>query len=318
MFFIAKKGPKLIEVGKDLNPFSIMEEFLLFKKAQGVTNFTISGFRSALRNFLADYKGNIKDSRKLKQAAHLFLADKKSGYYNKLLQALRQYFEYCIGEGVLKENPCDGLKYKRSGVRIVQHDEQTIRTFLDMPDQSTFSGLRDYTIMLAMLDTGIRPNELLQIRLEDIDFLNTQMIIREEYSKTRQMRIVPLSQKVITYIKKVLQARHPDWEKETPVLCSFSGHRLTSHNLQEKFRWYSNKLGANISPYDLRHTFALWFIRNEGNIFALQKIMGHTKLDMTRTYVELVQADIKGSHKKASPLNTLLEKQSKRVGKLKK
>lgn len=307
----------MIEVGKDLNPFSLMEEFLLLKKAQGVTDFTISSFRSALRNFLAGYKGNIRDSRKLKQAAYLFLADKKSGYYNKLLQAIRQFFEYCIGEGIIKENPCEGLKYKRGGARIVQHDEKTIRALLEIPDQSTFSGLRDYTIMLVMLDTGIRPNELLQIKLEDIDFMNAQITIQEEYSKTRQMRIVPLSQKSISYIKKVIQARHPDWEKDTPIFCSFSGHRLTSHNLQEKFRWYSSKLGTNISPYDLRHTFALWFIRNEGNIFALQKIMGHTKLDMTRTYVELVQADIKGSHEKASPLNIFLEK-SKRIKNIKK
>lgn len=91
---------------------------------------------------------------------------------------------------------------------------------------------------------------------------------------------------------------------------------MTSGNMQEKFRGYSEKLGVNVTPYHLRHTFALWFLRNGGNLFALQKIMGHSKLDMTRHYVELVQADVKNSHEKASPINNLFT-QAHTVTKLK-
>lgn len=314
---MAKAGPKLVQIAPEMNPFSLMEEYLLKKKAQGVTQFTITSHRSALRNFLANYRGNIKDAKKLRQAVYVFVSEKKSGYYNKILQALRQFFEYVIGEGLLKENPCEGLKYKRSNARIVHHDEKVIKAFLDIPDKTTFAGLRDYTIVLIILDCGIRPNELLQIRLNDIDFLNQQITVREDYSKTRQMRIVPLSERSISSLKKVLNARHEAWDNDVPIFCSFSGHRLTSHNLQERFRSYSEQLGTNVTPYHLRHTFALWFIRNGGNIFALQKIMGHSKLDMTRTYVDLVQADIKGSHEKACPLQNIFT-QTRRVKQIKK
>jgi|GEM_PF-3355523 len=58
------------------------------------------------------------------------------------------------------------------------------------------------------------------------------------------------------------------------------------------------------------------FIRNGGNVFALQKIMAHTKLDMTQTYISLVQADIKNTHEKATPMNSLFAK-SHTVTKLK-
>jgi|GEM_PF-2742573 len=118
---MANKDPKLLTAQRDINPFSLMEEFIIMRQTQGGTKFTLSSIQSGLRNFLAEYKGNIKGVKKLKQAVHLFLADKKNGYYNKLLQALRQFFEYCIGEDILKENPCDGLKHKREGARIVQH-----------------------------------------------------------------------------------------------------------------------------------------------------------------------------------------------------
>ena len=272
---MAKAGAKLVKISPDMNPFSLMEDFLLRKRAEGVTSFNISSHRSALRNFLAEYKGNINNIHKLKQAVYVFLSDKKSGYFNKLLQALRQFFDYIIGE-LLKDNPCLGLKYKRCNVRVIHHDEKVIKAFISLPDKENFAGLRDYMIIISILDTGIRPNELLQIRIKDIDFLNAQINIREEYAKTRQPRFVPLSAQTMNGLKKLINARHPDWDLDTPVFCSFSGHRLTSHNLQERFREYSRQLGTSVTPYHLRH------IRNGGNVFSLQKIMGHTKLDMTK------------------------------------
>ncbi|KYZ75788.1 hypothetical protein AXX12_11345 [Anaerosporomusa subterranea] len=304
-FFMAKKGSKLIGIEQDLNPFSLIIDFLNARKAQGITSFTLSSLRSALTQFFTAYKGNIRNDQKLNQAVTIFLSDKKAGYYNKLLQALRQFFDYCICEQILKRNPCEGIRFKRETARIVQHDQSVIRALLTLPDQSTFAGLRDYAFILTMLDTGIRPNELLQICIRDVDLINVQLIVREEYSKTRQMRTLPISIQTVQVIKRLIYARHEDWSMDTPVFSSFSGNRLTSHNFQERFRQYSKQLGVNITPYHLRHVFALWFIRNGGNLFALQKIMGHTKLDMTRNYVELVQADIKASHEKASPLSNI-------------
>lgn len=307
---MAKKGSKLISIEPDLNPFGLVMDFLNLKKAQGVTNFTISSFKSCLNSFFTEYKGNIKDIKKLKYGIGIFLKDKKAGYYNKQLQSLRQFFDFCVSERILKENPCDCYKFKRETTRVVQHDESVIKALLSLPDVTTFAGLRDYTFMLTMLDTGIRPNELLQIKIDDVDFSNNQLTVREEYAKTRQPRVLPLSSKVVQQIRKLIYSRHEDWANDVPIFCSFSGHRLSSHNFQERFRTYAEQLGVKITPYHLRHTFALWFVRNGGGIFALQKIMGHSKLDMTRHYVELVQADIKNSHDKASPINNLFGTQN--------
>lgn len=124
-----------------------------------------------MRNFLAEYKGNINNIHKLKQAVYVFLSDKKSGHFNKLLQALRQFFDYIIGEGLLKDNPCLGLKYKRCNARIVHHDEKSNKAFINLPDKEKLRRSWDYMIIISILDaTGIRPNELLQIRIKDIDF----------------------------------------------------------------------------------------------------------------------------------------------------
>ena len=304
---MAKKGSKLISITQDMNSFSIAEEFLQYKKAEGVTNYTLTSFRSAYRQFLTDYKGNLREETKLKKAVLIFLADKKAGYYNKLLQALRQFFAYCVLEGVCKSDPTEGMKYRREGSRIVDHSDKLIKSLLSLPDCSTFAGLRNYTFMLTMLDTGIRPNELLQIRIGDINLEECQIIVREEYSKTRTMRMLPISLQVAQHIRKLLFARHPDWSENTPIFCSFSGNPLSSHNFQEQFKPYSEKLGVKITPYHLRHVFALMFIRNGGSPFALQKMLGHTKMQTTLIYVNLAESDIRENHDKATPLNTLFQ-----------
>lgn len=307
---MAKKGSKLIGITQDINPFSVVEDFLNLKKAEGVTQYTITSFRSAYRQFFADYKGTLREGVKLHRAVTLFLADKKAGYYNKLLQALRQYFNYCILERICKENPTDGMRYKREGGRIVDHSDKVIKTLLSLPDCSTFAGLRNYTFMLTMLDTGIRPNELLQITMNDANLEECQLIVREEYSKTRTMRILPISSMVVQHIRKLILSRHSDWPNDIPVFCSFSGNRLSSHNFQEQFKGYSEQLGVHITPYHLRHVFALLFIRNGGNPFALQKIMGHTKMQTTLVYVNLAESDIRDDHTKATPINSLFHKKS--------
>ena len=305
---MSKKGSKLISITQDLNPFSIVEDFLQYKKAEGVTNYTITSFRSAYRQFLTDYKGNLREETKLKKAVMIFLTDKKAGYYNKLLQALRQFFAYCVVEGICKSDPTEGMKYRRESSRIVDHSEKTIKALLSLPDCSTFSGLRNYTFMLIMLDTGIRPNELLQIRMNDINLEECQLIVREEYSKTRTMRVLPFSPLVAQYIRKLINARHPDWSDDTPIFCSFSGNPMSSHNFQEQFKQYSEKLGVNITPYHLRHVFALLFIRNGGSPFTLQKILGHTKMQTTLIYVNLAESDIRENHSKATPINSLFHR----------
>lgn len=305
---MGKKGLQLHSIQADINPFSLMAEFIEYKRSYGVTEFTIRSIRSALNNFFAEYKGSIKDYKKLRRGVMLFLTDKSNEYYNKLLQALRQFFDYCIGERLLECNPCDGFKYKRHTNRIVEHSEEVIKALLSIPDRGTFAGLRDYVFMLVILDNGIRPNELLQILIEDIDFANQRLIVREKYSKTNTLRLLPLSLPVINAIKKVIHNRHENWNEDVPVFCTFNGRRMTSHNMQGNFLKYSRKLGVSVTPYHLRHTFALWFVRNGGNLFALQKMMGHTKLDMTRHYVNLAQADLKNSHEKATPINNLFSK----------
>lgn len=234
-----------------------------------------------------------------------FLRDKIASYYNKQLQAFRQFFDYLIGCEVIEDNPCKGIKYKPEPFRIIDHDPKTIQNLLKRPNKTTFSGLRDYAYMLLALDTGIRPYEALQLRPNDLT--RNGIMVAEKISKTRQPRFLPISIQTTHAINKLISVRHVAWDENGYIFCSQSGTRLDTRGLQYRFRDYSKSIGTTVTPYHLRHVFALTFIRNGGDPFALQRIMGHTKLDMTRHYVNLVQTDIVRSHSQANPLRSFLQ-----------
>ncbi|MFO7296689.1 MAG: tyrosine-type recombinase/integrase, partial [Clostridia bacterium] len=60
------------------------------------------------------------------------------------------------------------------------------------------------------------------------------------------------------------------------------------------------------------HTFAVNYLRNGGDVFTLQKILGHTTLEMTRIYVQLSDLDVKMLHKEASPAEKFIRAKRRR------
>jgi integrase len=67
--------------------------------------------------------------------------------------------------------------------------------------------------------------------------------------------------------------------------------------------------------YDLRHAFALSYLRNGGDTLSLQRIMGHTDLTMTKRYVAYTLGDIKEQHAHVSPVNKLVPARHEHVAK---
>jgi integrase/recombinase XerD len=67
--------------------------------------------------------------------------------------------------------------------------------------------------------------------------------------------------------------------------------------------------GVRCSPHTLRHIAAVKFLRNGGDVFSLQKMLGHASLEMTRRYCELADIDVKHAHTAASPVDNLALRQ---------
>lgn len=291
-----------------------LQGFLFWKQAQGISKRTFSDYKVHVQRFFKRFPDSWQ-SPTLKQALLEYMSDDiKPVTFNLRLIYLRAFFDWCINEGCLTgANPLKDFKKRKEQARIVELPEETLRQLLALPNQKTFAGLRDYALIFFTLDTGIRPSEALALTKTDFDFRRLVVTIPAEVAKTRTSRILPILPPTAAAINKLISVRHPSWGEDIPVFCSNEGTALNQHTWGDRLELYGKKLGVKIRPYDLRHIFALLYLRNGGHAFALQKTLGHTDISMTKRYVNLTGEDLKETHRLASPLNRLTPKKKERV-----
>ena len=107
-------------------------------------------------------------------------------------------------------------------------------------------------------------------------------------------------------------ARKPkEWEDW--LFPNYEGRQLKVDHLDKSFAKHSEICGVKITPYQLRHSFATLFLKNGGDVFTLQHLMGHADLRMTRRYAELDEAFVEQQHKSFSPVVLLEQAKSNRV-----
>lgn len=288
-----------------------LEDFLLFKQGQGLAEITIKDYLKHISGFFKCYPSCWPSS--LDRGVLEYMAKPVSpAYFNLKLIYLKGFFNWAIAEGILETNPLAGIKKKRDEGKVRNLDEVTVKKLLELPNRKTFAGLRDYALLLLTMDTGIRPGEALQLTLEDTDLSSLTVTVRPQVSKTRRTRLLPVSLVTAKAIKKLTGARHPLWPVSTPVFCSFEGGKLSVNGWYQRLAAYSDRLGVKVTPYSLRHSFAVMYLRAGGNAFCLQHTLGHSDMQMTKRYVNLTNSDLADTHRLASPLNTLCS-QGKRV-----
>lgn len=298
----------------------VLSLFLDFKRAEGVSPRTVQEYDENVRRFFRLYPEAAKEPVEARQAMLSYLAEAKNPYtYNLRLTYLNAFYTWAENEEFWPgPNPCRGFKRRRTEPRIVEHEEEVLRALLKLPDQSTYTGRRDYALILLSLDTGIRPGEAFQLKLSDVDLTRHIVSIQEAYAKTRKARVLPISNFTVKAIRRLIEARPGDWGDSVPLFATYEGKPMNRHAWILRIRRYSQKLGRPIRPYDLRHVFALTFLRRGGHVFALQKTMGHTDLSMTKRYVALTQEDLASVHREASPVNALVNGGKTRAVKVRK
>jgi len=96
--------------------------------------------------------------------------------------------------------------------------------------------------------------------------------------------------------------------KITSLFLNENGLPLTRSGVQQMLRRLGRAVGltgARCSPHTFRHTFAKNYLLNGGDIFSLQKILGHSSLASVRVYLNLLNGDVKAQHQKFSPVDNL-------------
>lgn len=159
---------------------------------------------------------------------------------------------------------------------------------------------RLHLLVLFLLDTGCRISEALTLRVTEIDMEN--MLVTLD-GKGRKQRIVPFSFE----LRKALFRYITDFRRKADSLLFANGTetRLERHNVLRDVKLLCRRLGFEPparTVHAFRHTFAVNYLRRGGGVFHLQKCLGHSTLEMTRRYANLVTADLQAVHERVSLL----------------
>jgi len=288
------------------------EDFLLTKRIQGCRERTISDYTYNVNLFFKKYP-NIESFVEFKLAIKdYFSKDCAPATFNNKRAYLKAFFNYLVNEQIIPKNPIDFPKRKEEA-KIYNIPEEVLKKLLSLPNKKTFSGLRDYCLILLTLDTGIRPKEALSLLPTDTNLNSLEITVRKEVAKTKTTRTLPISPITAIHIQKLIRVRPNYWNEEVPVFCSYNGQSMLETSWGHKLKKYSKKLGVSITPYSLRHCFALYYLRNGGNVFTLQRTMGHSDLNMTKRYLALTTDDLRKQHQIASPVNLFTQKRVRKI-----
>lgn len=223
---------------------------------------------------------------------------------NHRIRSTKQLFDFLQSENLVNSNPIEKLdKLKAPKVIIKPFDEWEIKTLLKQPNKRTFVGFRDCTIMLTLLDTGIRLIELENMKVQDVNFRNNTILV---FGKGAKEREVVFQNTTKEYLRKYLRLRgilDHDY-----FWISTEGDPYSRNTLQGRLNQYgkdANITNKRVSCHTFRHTFAKMYITNGGDAISLQKLLGHSSLDMVRHYVNLWGTDVQKMHRKYSPVEKL-------------
>ncbi|EJY56375.1 integrase family protein [Alicyclobacillus hesperidum URH17-3-68] len=113
---------------------------------------------------------------------------------NNTIRNLKNLFNWCVKEGYFSTSPMDNISYQPEDNEHfhVFSDEQVMR-LLQQPNRRTFIGMRDYCMMLCLIDTGMRIGELTSLKVSDIDFELNQIVLPGTITKNGHTRIAPIS-----------------------------------------------------------------------------------------------------------------------------
>ena len=203
------------------------------------------------------------------------------------LAAIREYFRFLEGVGVIAKSPTVGIETPKR--------EKHTRAYL-RPDEYTkmlsLAGAspRDYAILQTFLQTGIRVSELASLTIDDVDFLKPAITV---HGKGEVEREIALEKRGMQALKNYLAVRGDSLSER--LFLNYQGEPISERGIRKLVVKYRKAAGISkkASCHTLRHTFATYKAEKGVSPFQLQQWLGHANLNTTQIYVHLGKQNAK-------------------------
>jgi site-specific recombinase XerD len=271
---------------------------------RGLAKATTTAIATSLR-MLATFAGTTEIAGLDEPALRSFFGDGTARRrwtawrYRNHWKYLKGFYDWCVETGRSRSNPILGIERPRTPHllprRLSRADaEKLLASGFNYPWGTTLQQLRNYAILAAFLYTGLRVQELLGLRRDDVDLEAGTILVRS--GKGAKDRLVP----VFCRLAPVLEAYWAERSRRgvgSPF--AFSSLRspapLTYQNLRTMLGEVAFRAGVRFTPHQLRHTFASEALENGLDLYKLKEILGHSSPATTAIYLQLTPQGLRRS-----------------------
>jgi site-specific recombinase XerD len=283
----------------------------LHGRIEGRSPRTLEAYEAAFRSLMAHIGDVPLDELRPGDLRRWMAALLDAGYakasVSLWLRSVRAVLSRLHREGLLRENPALSVqppKTPQHYPRVLSESEVLALLKAARAQAQTWHGKRNWAMLLTLLDAMLRLKELIDLELQDVNLQARS--IRVRHGKGDKERVVFMGRRLTKAMRDWLSVRGhvlgSDW-----VFISRSGERLDKRNVQRILERLGKRAGGvKVSPHMLRHTGATLFIRNGGDPFSLQRLLGHSDIQTTMVYVHMAGSALREAHAKASPVDRLL------------
>jgi len=269
------------------------ESFLQYLKYEkGAAELTIKNYHYDLTKFIQmlDEKNILDYQAVTTKHVRQFITDlhrkgQSSASIARFLAAVRSFYTFLNKKSLVDNNPAQNIKSPKGNKKLPSLlDVDRANQLLDTNCEKSFLAARDLAIIELIYSSGIRLAELASLDVERLDINNRQAVI---YGKGSKERIVPVGSKAIVAIKEWLKWRAA-FCKDDALFISKQGNRLSHRNIQLRVRKAGiERLGQNLHPHMLRHSFASHILESSQDLRAVQELLGHANISTTQIYTHL-------------------------------
>lgn len=280
------------------------------EKEKNSSHNTLEAYRRDLNSYYEFLKANdcvyiaSADSKKIQQyVQYLDKQKKSSSTVARAIASIRRYYQFLLENNLISSNPAKNIIYKtvfRSNPEILSLDE--VEKLLIQPNISTNKGRRDKAILEVMYATGIKVNEILSLKVSDINDSMKTIFINRGKTGERMVPIYGEAMKCIdNYIKTV---RSSIIDEDTDILfLNLNGAPMTRQGLWKIIKQYAEQaqIKKDITPQIIRNSFAAHLLQNGADVKTVKELLGHSDIVSTRYYTKIVVNKYKDKYTKYHP-----------------
>lgn len=292
-------------------------DFITEKRALGRVQGTLNDYEETFAYFLrhSELTPNTDVNTVSEKHIYKFInaykdTDTKPTTINHYLRGIRTFLNWFMDKGYIEQPfKISLIKVQEESVKLFSEDE--LQALLEKPKKNdSFATWRTWMIVCFVLATGCRASTIINVKISDIDFGAKEIVLA--HTKNKRTQIIPLSSDLAPdlkeYIKMWRTQPYSEW-----LFPSIEDEQMIYNTLRCSFTRYCTDRGvARHNFHGLRHSFAKGWVQNNGNMFKLQAILGHSTLAQTQKYVKLFNEDLKDGYDNYTVLGNMKKAKSRK------